>query len=232
MMTNDNYSTPKKYKVEAAAGCLYDKENNLTDTAAYIQGNTALAFEDTDMSKTENANENTTARRSRTRRSRDQIADESPRNSEELQVEGATAQAEKPKSSKKEKPSGKKRKDRKNLREKRRSTGVVIMPGLGNDEQADEAKQTMENTKMNESIGTEEYSPSPSEVSTSSTPSRSSRLARDDVDVDRQEKQDLLDRIEKLEKALEQKTKEVETLEKEKEALLRVVQQVKSLQIK
>lgn len=131
MMTNDNYSSPKKYKVEAATSCLYDKENNLTDTAAYIQGNTTLAFEDTDMSKTENANENTTARRSRTRRSRDQIADESSRNSEEIQVEGATAQAEKPKSSKKEKPSGKKRKDRKNLREKRRSTGVVIMPGLG-----------------------------------------------------------------------------------------------------
>ncbi len=31
---------------------------------------------------------------------------------------------------------------------------------IQNDEQADEAKQTMENTKMNESIGTEELSPS------------------------------------------------------------------------
>jgi hypothetical protein len=48
-----------------------------------------------------------------------------------MQLEGATAAAEKPKSLKKEKPSGKKRKERKNLREKRRSTGVVIMPGLG-----------------------------------------------------------------------------------------------------
>ncbi|CAB3992203.1 Hypothetical predicted protein [Paramuricea clavata] len=70
-----------------------------------------------------------------------------------------------------------------------------------------------------------------SQVSTSSTPGRS-RLANDDVDLDRQDKQDLIDRIEKLEKALEQKTKEVETLKSENQALLRVVNQVSSLKIK
>lgn len=37
---------------------------------------------------------------------------------------------------------------------------------IQNDEQADEARQTRENTQMNESIGTDDYSPSPSEVRT------------------------------------------------------------------
>ena len=129
MMTSENYTTPKKYKVEGTTGCLYDKENNIKDTAAYLDDSTAKACETTDISSTENANESSSSRRCRTRRSRDQISDESSRNSEELPLEGATAAVEKPKSLKKEKPSGKKRKERKNLREKRRSTGVVIMPG-------------------------------------------------------------------------------------------------------
>ena len=129
MMTSENYTTRKKYKVEGATSRLYDKENNIKDTTAYIDDSAANACETTDISNTENASE--TSRRSRTRRSRDQISDETSRNSEEMQVEGATASAEKPKSLKKEKASGKKRKERKNLREKRRSTGVVIMPGLG-----------------------------------------------------------------------------------------------------
>ena len=132
MMTSDNYTTPKKYKVEANSGRLYDKENNLKDTATYIDDGAAAACDATDISNTENASETSaSARRIRTRRSRDQISDETTRNSEDMQLEGATAAIEKPKSLKKEKPSGKKRKERKNLREKRRSTGVVIMPGLG-----------------------------------------------------------------------------------------------------
>jgi predicted RNA-binding protein len=129
MMTSENYTTPKKYKIEGTTDCLYDKENNITDTTAYLDDSTAIACETTDISSTENANESSSSRRSRPRRSRDQISDESSRNSEEIQLEGATAAVEKPKSLKKEKPSGKKRKERKNLREKRRSTGVVIMPG-------------------------------------------------------------------------------------------------------
>ena len=61
--------------------------------------------------------------------------------------------------------SGRRRKDKRHLRERRHGTGVVILPGGGqNDEQADEAKQTMDNTKMNESIGMEDCSSSPSEV--------------------------------------------------------------------
>jgi hypothetical protein len=131
MMTSENYTTPKKYKVEGTTGRLYDKENNIKDTAAYMDDSTVNACETTDISNTENANEGSSSRRGRPRRSRDQISDETSRNSEDMQLEGATAAAEKPKSLKKEKPSGKKRKERKNLREKRRSTGVVIMPGLG-----------------------------------------------------------------------------------------------------
>ncbi len=130
MMTSENYTTPKKYKVEGTTGRLYDKENNIKDSTVYLDESTAIACETTDISNTENGNESSSSRRSRTRRSRDQISDETSRNSEEMQLEGATAAAEKPKSLKKEKPSGKKRKERKNLREKRRSTGVVIMPGV------------------------------------------------------------------------------------------------------
>lgn len=132
MMTSENYAAPKKYKVEGTPGRFYDKENNLKDSSSYIDDGALNACETTDISSTEVMNETSTARHTRTRRSRDQITDEpSSRNSEEMQLEGATASTEKPKSSKKEKASGKKRKERKNLREKRRSTGVVIMPGLG-----------------------------------------------------------------------------------------------------
>ncbi|XP_046845892.1 uncharacterized protein LOC124439647 isoform X1 [Xenia sp. Carnegie-2017] len=234
MMTSENYSTPKKYRVEASRE-LYDKENNIKDTSAFKDNSMTVAYEGTDISNTENVScDSSSTRRNRARRSRDQVSHENSQNNEEMQVEGATAVAENPKSLKKEKPSGKKRKERKNLREKRRSTGVVVMPGLGaNDEPADDGKQTtIENTKMNESIGSEDYSPSLSEVSTASTPSRTSRREHDDVDAERLDKQDLLDRIEQLEKALEQKTKEVETLKSENQALLRVVNQVSSLKIK
>lgn len=131
MMTSENYSTPKKYRVEASRE-LYDKENNIKDTSAFKDNSMTVAYEGTDISNTENVScDSSSTRRNRARRSRDQVSHENSQNNEEMQVEGATAVAENPKSLKKEKPSGKKRKERKNLREKRRSTGVVVMPGLG-----------------------------------------------------------------------------------------------------
>jgi len=45
---------------------------------------------------------------------------------------------------------GKKRKEKKNLREKRRSTGVVIMPGQGANENDEEAMKVARNTALNQ----------------------------------------------------------------------------------
>ena len=136
MMTSDNYSTPRKYKVDASDGHLFQKDGERKDTKSYIDDNTAAASHSTDLCGAESGDSEapsaSNGRRTRGRRSKDVVDDETPI-PDDTPVAGATAQvSEKPKSLKKEKTIGsssKKRKERKNLREKRRSTGVVIMPG-------------------------------------------------------------------------------------------------------
>ena len=137
MMTSDNYSTPRKYKVDASDGHLFQKDGERKDTKSYIDDNTAAASHSTDLCGAESGDIETPSasngRRARGRRSKDHVVDDETPNPDDTPVAGATAQvSEKPKSLKKEKTIGsssKKRKERKNLREKRRSTGVVIMPG-------------------------------------------------------------------------------------------------------
>lgn len=137
MMTSDNYSTPRKYKVEPSDGHLFQKDGERKDTKSYIDDHTATASHSTDLCGAESADigspSSSNGRKARGRRSKDHVVDDATPISDDTPLAGATAQVtEKPKSLKKEKPIGsssKKRKERKNLREKRRSTGVVIMPG-------------------------------------------------------------------------------------------------------
>lgn len=137
MMTSENYSTPRKYKVEKADGHLYHTESERKDTTSYYDDHGLNPNDTTDLGNTESVDvespSTSNGRRCRGRRNKDHVSESSPRYSDDMPVEGATAQVlDKSKSLKKEKHSGstsKKRKERKNLREKRRSTGVVIMPG-------------------------------------------------------------------------------------------------------
>jgi len=108
--------------------------------------------------------------------------------------------------------SGQKRRDRKNLREKRRSTGVVIMPGQPGAAPADEEeKQLQENTAMN----------------TDSTNSQGS----DRTDSDLQQKcadyeaqiEEWKDELAKAKREIESLQKDNQRLKDENSALLRVV---------
>jgi len=99
--------------------------------------------------------------------------------------------------------SARKRRDRKNLREKRRSTGVVIMPGQPGAAPADEdEKQLQENTAMN----------------TEATSGKAS---------DSTDNEDLTKKIEAYETAIEEWKDELAKAKKEIEALQRDNQRLK-----
>ena len=126
MMTSENYSAPRRYQIEKSEGRKYHKESDRKETGSYYEDHGTGASDSTDLCTPDSSE---SGRLRRGRRSKDHISDNPPATTtEDGEIEGATA-TEKPKSLKKEKSTGKKRKDRKNLREKRRSTGVVIMPG-------------------------------------------------------------------------------------------------------
>jgi len=108
--------------------------------------------------------------------------------------------------------SGQKRRDRKNLREKRRSTGVVIMPGQPGAAPADdEEKQLQENTVMN------------------TEPTNSQGSDRTDSDLTKQIEayessiEEWKDELAKAKREIEALQKDNQRLKDENSALLRVV---------
>ncbi|EDO43692.1 predicted protein [Nematostella vectensis] len=164
-------------------------------------------------------------------------------------TEGAAASGESPARSKLKKErktenSARKRQAKKNLREKRRSTGVVIMPHMESDDEGDDEKKALKaHTQKNEQLV-----PTNDEVvddtATARSKSSNKRIEQKVVnDSETIEKQQLVERIEeyesqiddfksKLEKAnkeLDQLRLDNQRLKDENSALLRVVNQLSTM---
>ncbi|XP_058961229.2 PRKC apoptosis WT1 regulator protein [Pocillopora verrucosa] len=190
-----------------------------------------------------------TGRRDRERRERRKPRDEEANVSvnDEASVEGATAASDEttPKKSlkkdRKSESAGHKRQAKRHLREKRRSTGVVMMPGGADadSEGDDDTKQVKANTQQNEQANDDEA------IEDSPKSKGSNKRIEQKVQKDSEtiQTQKLLEKIEDYESQLEdykseldKANKELETLrtenarlKDENSSLLRVISQISAM---
>jgi len=198
------------------------------------------------------------AERRRMREERDKEPERESTSAQDEPVEAAAVspepQQEPKKSLKKERKSenvAKKRQAKKNLREKRRSTGVVIMPNEKESTDDEEERAVKENTMINTNVGDDEVSLEVQvdqlslEDSRQEEPHTSSSRTRRKKDREHKEyrssgsdyesmdKAVLIQRLEECQDSLDKANKEIERLREENQrlnnehsALLRVVTQL------
>lgn len=186
----------------------------------------------------------------RERRDRRKIKDDGETNAnDEVSVEGATAAPEESspkktlKKDRKSENSAHKRQAKRHLREKRRSTGVVIMPAGTDGDSEDEnavAKQVKSNTQQNEQANDDEEQAEVNPKRESTNSRIEQKVQNDSQTIQRQQLLEKIDdyeaqledyksELDKVNKEVDQLRQDNNRLKDENSSLLRVISQLSSM---